>query len=187
MEKGDSLTKIAIKTGVPLREILAINNINIKHVLKVGEILMLPCDKVLDWEIIKKVELKDTEGFLSRSFKIRGIKFLSPTGDTRKVAVVGNRIDIPLSKGEKIVSAAKGKVIYAEHSINSMGTLVLVKHSKNMYTVYAGNDIKWKIREGQYFQRGWIMGYALSDTVLRFEILKGTVPIKPEQIIREVK
>ena len=185
VKKGDSLIKIAVKTGTSLKKIIEVNNLPKKHLLRVGEILMLPCEGVMDWKIISKVKLKDTEIILPRRFRVKGLLFTSPVLHPRRAAIVKNRIDIPVSKGEKIVAVANGKVVYVERSIHAMGTLVLVKHKRGLYTVYSGSNIRWRVREGHYYKRGWIMGYATDDTVLRIEFLKGSTPIAPLRIFKE--
>lgn len=187
VRKGDSIAKLAAKLGLSVERIAKINNINPKKGLRYGQVLMLPCDNLLDLKIIEKVKLRDVEGILPRDFRLYRVKFMSPVGKAVKVAVVGNRVDLPLSRGERVVAAATGKVIYVERSIHAMGTLVILKHPRNLYTTYAGSNIRWRVREGQKLQRGWILGYATDDTILRFEILKGNRPVRPRRFVEEVR
>ncbi len=183
---GDSVIRLSLKFGVPVKEILEVNNLRLDSVLRVGQILMLPCDSLMDWKILGRVKLTDREAILPSRFRLGRVSFSSPLGLQVRVAVVGKRVDIPVSRGNRIVAAATGRVIYVERSIHSMGTLVLLKHRMGYYTVYAGKGISWRAREGQYVQRGWVMGYALEDTVLRFEIMKKGRIIPPERYVREV-
>ncbi len=168
VRRGDSIIGIAVRLGVSPESLVEVNGLSLKRPLRVGEVLMVPCDRLLEEKIINKVKLADRMGVLKERFRVRGVSFVSPVGKALQVAVVGRRVDIPMIKGERVLAAASGRVLYVERSINGMNTFVLLKHRKGLYTVYVGRSIAWRVREGQYLKKGGVIGYALDDTVLRF-------------------
>lgn len=185
VRRGDSVIGVSLKFGVPVSEILKVNNLRRGRPLREGEVLMLPCDRLLRWQMVSRAHLEGKRGLLPRRFRLGGLLFVSPVYSGVEVRVVDRRVDIPLGRGERVVASATGKVVYVERSIHSMGTLVILKHKRGYYTVYAGRGIRWRVRERQYVQRGWILGRALYPTVLRFEIMKGNSIISPWRFVEE--
>lgn len=61
-------------------------------------------------------------------------------------------IDIPASKGTKVVAAASGKVVSARYQ-GSYGNAVLLSHGGGLYTLYAHNS-KLTVSAGQYVSKG---------------------------------
>ncbi|MBQ1425298.1 MAG: peptidoglycan DD-metalloendopeptidase family protein [Succinivibrionaceae bacterium] len=84
-----------------------------------------------------------------------------------------NGIDIAGKKGQNIVSAASGKVVYAGSALRGYGNLIIIKHNDDYLSAYAHNDqllVKetQKVKAGQVIAR---MGDTDSDRVnLHFEI-----------------
>ena len=86
----------------------------------------------------------------------------------------GNKgIDIAGARGQSIMAAAPGKVIYSGSDLRGYGKLVIIKHSANFLSVYAHNNVIIA-KEGQQVSRGQKiaeMGSTDSNTVkLHFEI-----------------
>jgi lipoprotein NlpD len=82
-------------------------------------------------------------------------------------------IEISGNKGDVIVAAADGKVVYTGNALRGYGQLVIIKHSDNFLSAYAHNDAllvkeqKW-IKAGQKIA---LMGSTGTDQVkLRFEV-----------------
>lgn len=55
--------------------------------------------------------------------------------------------------GQKVVSAASGKVVHARMGITGYGLMVIVKHQKGFMTAYGHND-RLLVKEGQSVQKG---------------------------------
>lgn len=90
-------------------------------------------------------------------------------------------IDIAGSKGQKVLAAADGIVLY-KGSMNGYGNLVIIKHSDRVLSAYAHND-KILVKERQQIERGQQiaeMGNTDSDRVkLHFEIRCQEKPVDP--------
>ncbi len=86
----------------------------------------------------------------------------------------GNKgIDITNSRGSKIKSAAKGKVVYAGDALRGYGKLVIIKHNDDYLSAYAHND-RILVKEQQQINGGDVIA-TMGDTdankvMLHFEI-----------------
>lgn len=91
-----------------------------------------------------------------------------------KLSELGTKgIEISGKKGDIVVAAADGKVVYTGNALRGYGQLVIIKHSDNYLSAYAHNDAllveeqKW-IKAGQKIA---LMGKTGTDQVkLRFEV-----------------
>ncbi|MEI6895066.1 MAG: peptidoglycan DD-metalloendopeptidase family protein [Colwellia sp.] len=97
----------------------------------------------------------------------------------------GNKgIDIIGSRGTKIRSAAKGKVVYAGNALRGYGKLIIIKHNDDYLSAYAHND-RILVKEQQHINTGDIIAN-MGDTdankvMLHFEIRfrgKSVNPVK---------
>jgi lipoprotein NlpD len=86
----------------------------------------------------------------------------------------GNKgIDIAGRRGDKVVAAAKGKVVYAGDALRGYGNLIIIKHNDDYLSAYAHND-RILVREQQHVKAGDIiakMGNTDAQRVmLHFEV-----------------
>ncbi|WWE60216.1 peptidoglycan DD-metalloendopeptidase family protein [Parasalinivibrio latis] len=86
----------------------------------------------------------------------------------------GNRgIDIAGKRGQAIVAAESGKVVYAGNALRGYGNLIILKHNDDYLSAYAHND-RLLVREQQVVKKGQkiaAMGSSATDSVrLHFEI-----------------
>lgn len=86
----------------------------------------------------------------------------------------GNKgIDIAGSRGQNILSAADGQVVYAGSALRGYGNLIIINHANEYLSAYAHNETLLA-REGQKVRRGQViarMGSTDADSVrLHFEI-----------------
>lgn len=99
----------------------------------------------------------------------------------------GNKgIDIAGSKGQPIVAAAPGKVIYSGSDLRGYGKLVIVKHNNTYLSVYANNS-NILVKEGQQVSAGQKiaeMGDTDSNIVkLHFEIRQQGKSVDPSKFL----
>ncbi|WP_052177702.1 peptidoglycan DD-metalloendopeptidase family protein [Methylotenera sp. G11] len=99
----------------------------------------------------------------------------------------GNKgIDIAGSKGQPILAAAPGKVIYSGSDLRGYGKLVIVKHNNTYLSVYANNSTIL-VKEGQQVSAGQKiaeMGDTDSNTVkLHFEIRQQGKSVDPAKFL----
>lgn len=119
-------------------------------------------------------------GTLSWSWPTKG-KVISGFNDG------GNKgIDIAGSKGQPILAAAPGKVIYSGSDLRGYGKLVIVKHNNTYLSVYANNS-NILVKEGQQVSAGQKiaeMGDSDSNTVkLHFEIRQQGKSVDPAKFL----
>ena len=94
--------------------------------------------------------------------------------DKFSLAAEGNKgVDIAGSKGDPIIAAADGKVVYTGNALRGYGNLIIIKHSESYLSAYAHND-SINVKEQQWVKAGQQiarMGNSGTDqTMLHFEI-----------------
>ena len=95
----------------------------------------------------------------------------------------GNKgIDIGGSLGQPVLAAAAGKVVHTGSTLRGYGKLIIIKHNKSYFSVYAHNN-QVLVREGQAVVKGQKiaeMGSTDADRVkLHFEIRRLGTPVDP--------
>lgn len=95
----------------------------------------------------------------------------------------GNKgIDVSGRKGQPIVAAADGKVVYRGSGLRGYGRLIIIKHNDKYLSAYAHNS-KLLVKEGQIVKAGQQiaeMGNSDARRVqLHFEIRKQGKPVNP--------
>ena len=131
-----------------------------------------------------KPEVKDavaeSTGAMAWSWPTKG-KVISGFNDG------GNKgIDIAGTKGQPIVAAAPGKVIYSGSDLRGYGKLVIIKHNHTYLSVYANNS-NIVVKEGQQVSAGQKiaeMGDTDSNVVkLHFEIRQQGKSVDPAKFL----
>lgn len=92
-------------------------------------------------------------------------------------------IDISVQEGTPVHAAAAGDVVYSNHQLTGYGNLIIIRHTRDMFTAYAHNQ-KNIARRGKHVKRGDVIAYAghtgrASDSNLHFEIRRGPTPVNP--------
>ncbi len=179
VKKGDSLFSIALEYEVDYKQIAKWNNINKPYILRVG-------DKI----IIKPNNVRKHKN-ISESKSVKNIRWVKPHKGTIfksfNFSEYGKKgIDIRGNIGDKIFSAADGKIVYAGNGIKGYGNLLIIKHSNNFLSAYAHNKNLF-VREGDNVKRGDVVA-ALGDTdaiqpMLHFQIRYNGKPVDPEKYL----
>jgi lipoprotein NlpD len=92
-------------------------------------------------------------------------------------------MEIAAARGEAVVSAAAGRVIYSGNGIRGYGNLVILKHDDSFYTVYGFNS-KNLVESGSFVSRGEKIALAGvppngGSPRLYFEIRHGKTAVDP--------
>ena len=94
-------------------------------------------------------------------------------------------IDIAGNRGDPVVAAAAGKVVYAGSGLRAYGNLVIIKHSEVYLSAYAHNQ-RLRVKEGDSVKRGQRiadMGFSGTGTggtpKLHFQIRRDGKPVNP--------
>ena len=156
--------------------------------------------KVAATPITKKVESKEakmqglappvkTAPIEAKPAVVGGVTWSWPAQgkvSTRFNAASNKGINITGEKGQPIIAASAGKVIYTGADLRGYGKLVIIKHSKTLLSVYAHNS-KINVKEGQIIKAGQKiaeMGDTDTDKVkLHFEIRQKGKSVDPERFL----
>jgi lipoprotein NlpD len=85
-------------------------------------------------------------------------------------------LQLSLSSGSPVLSAAAGRVTFSGDQINGYGNLFILKHDNTFFTVYGINE-KNLVEVGSHVRKGEKI--ALSIKRLHFEIRRGKAPVNP--------
>ena len=96
-------------------------------------------------------------------------------------------IDIAGRRGQPVVAARDGRVVYTGSGLVGYGRLVIVKHDERLLTAYAHND-RVLVKEGQTVRAGQKiaeMGSTGAERVkLHFEVRRDGKPLNPLKYLR---
>jgi murein DD-endopeptidase MepM/ murein hydrolase activator NlpD len=208
VKEGDTLYSISRLTGTTPEKLIELNSIT-ENKIVVGQVLKVPCgvgipskeeekqaklqqreesEKVITEErkaskervFSKATPVSEKKILLLKSFSVRNHSFISPIGKEVDAVIVSNRVDIPVNKGEKIVAVADGQVVYATNNIAGVASLLVVKHG-SLYSVYSGENIELRVKNGDKVRQGDVIGETKSSTILRFQIRDKKEAIDPAQ------
>ena len=118
-----------------------------------------------------------------------GVAWQWPTSGAAKPAKAASGaagLDIKGSRGQSVVAAADGQVVYSGNGLRGYGQLIIVKHDDTFLSAYAHND-KLLVGEGARVKAGQPiahMGDTEADEVmLHFEIRKNGIAVDPAQYL----
>lgn len=103
----------------------------------------------------------------------------------------GNKgIDIAGKKGQPVLAAAGGRVVYAGNALRGYGNLIIIKHNDDFLSAYAHNDTML-VREQQEVKAGQkiaTMGETgTTSTHLHFEVRYKGKPVNPLRYLPQKK
>jgi lipoprotein NlpD len=136
-------------------------------VAKTPELTPLPSEDAFVWPV---------NGSINSGFGPRGSSF-------------HDGIDIGAPEGAPIHAIEKGEVIYSDE-LRGYGNIVIVRHSGNMVSVYAHNQINL-VREGESVERGEILARVgstgrVTGPHLHFEIRKNNTAQDPLRFLPQL-
>ncbi len=204
---GDTLYSIAWESGRDYRELAAWNNITPPYVIKAGQVLRLhppktaraaapvpkppttaakPVSNREKTARKKSAAASDKAKPEKTSGKPATAKFgswawpsdgtlIERFGPTRGIGIAGK-------KGQPVLAAAPGTVVYRGSGLRGYGELIIIKHDADFLSAYAHND-RILVKEGNVIRRGQKiaeMGSSGTDRVkLHFEIRYRGTPVDP--------
>jgi lipoprotein NlpD len=96
-------------------------------------------------------------------------------------------IDIAGSRGQAVLAAASGQVVYAGDGIRGYGNLLIIKHNKSYLSAYAYNQ-SLAVSLGQWVKAGQRVAtvgkHPTGRFLLHFEIRKNGRPVSPTTYLR---
>lgn len=196
VRKGDNLSAIAFQHGLDWRSLARWNRIRDPYVIQPGQRLALqgppaPSPRAASAKARPKAGSKpkakqpgaprppppatpvSTRGW---TWPAKG-KLLRGYGKGER-----GGIDIGGRRGQPVVAAKGGRVVYAGSGLTGYGRLVILKHSERLLTAYAHNE-RMLVKEGQTVRGGQKiaeMGSTGAERVkLHFEVRRDGKPLNP--------
>jgi len=191
VKKGDSLSSIASRFGTSSQSIAEMNNLTDANQLAVGQRLYV-ANKRRSYASRRRAGPAQKRGNKAspqgEELVYERGKFIWPV-QGRLTSSFGFRkgrrhdgIDISAPRGTPIHAAGSGEVAFSSR-LRGYGNLILVKHSDNLFTVYAHNSRNLKkkgekVKKGDVIARVGTTGRA-SGPHLHFEVRKGSKSRNP--------
>lgn len=181
VRKGDTLGEIAECFKTRWYYISSRNKLRNPNVIKPGQKLIIPArsSKVATGAGSGKAKKKSASKPVRAPARAKsGIAWVWPVEGKiiRKFSPKGSGkqgISIAGKMGQKIKSAASGKVVYSGEGLVGYGRLIIVQHKKEFLTAYAHND-RLLVKEGQSVKKGQTIAHmgktAAQSPRLHFEI-----------------
>ncbi|HKJ82760.1 MAG TPA: M23 family metallopeptidase [Mariprofundaceae bacterium] len=96
---------------------------------------------------------------------------------------VHDGIDIAAPEGTPVRAAAAGEVVYADSRLAGYGRLIIIRHTRDLFTAYARNQ-RNLVHRGEHVKAGQIIARVgntgrRTAPFLHFEIRRGTTPVNP--------
>jgi lipoprotein NlpD len=193
--KGDTLYSISFRYNLDYQQVALWNEIKSPYIIYPEQVLRLkaPVNQISasnnqivnvpespqqnsKQKVISPIqETTSTNTSISWRWPTKGklIKLSSPTSQ-KGVNITGKR-------GQSILAAASGDVVYSGSGLLGYGKLIIIKHDGTYLSAYAHND-ELLVREGMKVSSGQkiaTMGIDDARPILHFEIRKQGKPVDP--------
>jgi lipoprotein NlpD len=201
VQRGDTLTRIALDHGQSWRDVAAWNNLSNANLIEVGQVLRVaPPNAITEASgvVVQPMgpatqaapkPLPPTPTPPPQAAADPGFAFSWPASGQ----VIGNfdevknkGLDIAGQAGDPILAAADGQVVYAGAGLRGYGNLIILKHNNTFLTAYAHNQALL-VKEDQQVRKGQKiaeMGKTDADRVkLHFEIRRQGKPVDPAKFL----
>ena len=193
VSKGDTLHRIAVDAGVPMKELAAWNRLAPPYLLRPGQRLRLTdpqtgraAPRVASPGSTVTARRAPREDVFDRATSIAWIWPTEGAMLARFGAGASKGVDIGGAIGQTIRAAAAGKVVYQGSGLRGYGRLIIIKHSADFLSAYAHCEATF-VKEGDVVRSGQKiahMGSTGTDRVkLHFEIRRRGVPVDPLQYL----
>jgi lipoprotein NlpD len=201
VQRGDTLTRIALDHGHSWRDLASWNSLPNAHLIEVGQVLRVvpPTALVEPSGVVVQPMGGSAEAATAPkpvaaptpapSANDEGLGFAWPANGS----VIGGfdeiknkGLDIGGKAGDPVLAAADGQVVYAGAGLRGYGNLIILKHNNTFLTAYAHNQAllvkeDQKVRKGQKIAE---MGKTDADRVkLHFEIRRQGKPVDPAKYL----
>jgi lipoprotein NlpD len=202
VQKGDTLTRIALDNGQAWRDLARWNNLSKPDVIEVGQVLRVaPPGAAVEsgGVVVRPVTSSAATPATPAASAAKPSAPASAVAEDIGLAWPANGqvvagfdeaknkgIDIAGKAGDPVLAAADGQVVYAGAGLRGYGNLIIVKHDNTYLTAYAHNQ-KLLVKEDQKVRRGdkiAEMGSTDADRVkLHFEVRRQGKPVDPARFL----
>ena len=193
VERHQTLYRICKTYGVDIKEVALLNGISARSKIQTGQQIFIPgAKKVLKVEVYidDVVEESGEKGKIA----YKKLNFIWPVEG--KIADTFNEtenkwhqgIDIASPLGTPIRASNPGTVIYSSNTIKGYGNLIILRHSEELITVYAHNQVNL-VEEGSWVERGQIIGKVgqtgrATGPHLHFEVRRNNKAVDPRLFLK---
>lgn len=200
VNRGDTLYSIGFRSGYGYQKLAKWNNISAPYKLLVGQKIKLFKPKIKPRKIARRPKkignlakvrtasqkkIKKTSTISYNNKKLLKLYWQWPIKGKilKNFSQSGNKgLDIFGKLGQKIKSAASGKVVYSGDGLKGYGNLLIIKHNYLYLSAYANNS-RLLVKEGQMIKKGQVIAEVGrvkgKQTSLHFEIRKNGKPVDP--------
>ena len=172
LKKGDTLSKIAKKYHITIKQLKALNNIKNPSKLQVGQKIIL----------VKHDNEQKKHNVIKWQWPIHG-----PVKKNKNHKTINNGIDIMTKFDQPVRATTDGIVIYQGFHIRDYGGLVILKHKNNFISAY-GYNRETLVSEGEKVLQGQIIAKSGRDkqgnNLSHFEIRHHGKPIQPINLLK---
>jgi lipoprotein NlpD len=201
VQRGDTLTRIALDHGHSWRDLASWNSLPNAHLIEVGQVLRVASPTATVEASGVVVQPMGGSAEVATAAKPAAAPTPAPSANDEGLgfswpasgSVIGGfdeaknkGLDIGGQAGDPVLAAADGQVVYAGAGLRGYGNLIILKHNNTFLTAYAHNQallIKedQKVRKGQKIAE---MGKTDADRVkLHFEIRRQGKPVDPAKYL----
>lgn len=204
VRRGDTLYSIGRRFGVDHKLLARRNHIRWPYTIYVGQQLSLtrtaprsqympvpkekrykpPRKSVAKAPSPKRDHYKAPAVNNVRSFRLQWpVKGTVTSRFGRRGSRMHDGIDIAAKEGTPVYAAAAGEVVYSDQRLSGYGKLIIVRHSKDLFTAYAHNQ-RNLVRKGDRVKAGDVLARVgrtgrASGPHLHFEVRRGPTPVDP--------
>ncbi len=195
---GDTVYNISKRYGISQADLRAWNNIGEDNAIHLGQTLRVkPTSTVSTTPVTpppatsNQVVTNASTPVVSGSTKtVSGITWQSPTNG-KLIQPFGNGnngMQIGGTRGQPVVAAADGQVVYSGSGLRGYGNLVIIQHNNTYLTAYGHNESPLLVKEGERVKRGQqIAKMGSSDSSsgvkLHFELRENGTPVNPARFV----
>ncbi len=205
VQSGDSLSGIAEKLNLSMRDLAIWNGLKPPYTIHVGQRLRLTPTPATGRVATKKTPQSNRQGVAASkrvpaSSRAKSSSQRAASGSMRWPS--SGRISKRFSKkqgmtgvefggrqGDPVVAAGDGRVVYSGTGLVRYGKLLIVKHDNNLLSAYAHNH-QLQVREGDLVKAGQqiaTMGSSGTDRVkLHFEVRRNGKPVDPMRYLPRI-
>lgn len=188
VQRGDTLYSISRRYGIPVNNLLSMNNISNPSQIEVGQRIRVASGAVSSGSRTSATVATSSSSFPDRAADAGIISWEWPyRGNVITAYSESTRgIDIAGKIGDPVKAAAAGNVSYVGNGLRGLGNLVLITHSNGFISAYAHNH-RILVKQGQRVTKGQqIAELGQSDTTsprLHFEIRRNGNPVNPQSYL----
>lgn len=199
VRRGDTLYSIAWQHGLGYRELASLNGIRSPYTIFVGQQLRVapsPPKRPADIPAAAKPEPLAEPSPIQADRPVQATEQPLPAVVSQWVwpaqgkllrgfqpGAPGKKgVDISGRRGQPVMAAAAGKVVYTGSGLVGYGRLIIIKHNDSLLSAY-GHNSKLLVKEGDRVKAGQVIAKMGSSgtvgTRLYFEIRKDGKPVNP--------